>query len=126
MFDLVTLPVSHDIIRSMHASNRIIAAVCHGPAAIANVKLDDGSYLIADSAVTGFANAEETAMGFTQYMPFSLEDVLSEHSGGKFEKAEGNMEPWVVVAQEGKLMTGQNPASARPLAEAILKALEAK
>ena len=105
----------------MHASNRIISAVCHGPAAIAKVKLDDGSYLIANSAVTGFANAEEAALGFEKDMPFSLEDVLNGNSGGGFQKAEKNLDPWVVVAQEGRLMTGQNPASARPLAEAVLK-----
>ena len=125
MFDLATLPDSHSIIREMHSSNRIIAAVCHGPAAIATVKLDNGSYLIANSAVTGFANAEEAAMGFDHDMPFSLEDVLNANSGGRFRKAEKNMDPWVEVAQEGKLMTGQNPASARPLAEAVLEKLMA-
>ena len=125
MFDLVTLPESHSIIRQMHSSNRIISAVCHGPAAIAKVKLDNGSYLTANSAVTGFANAEEEAMGFVQYMPFSLEDALNANSGGKFRKAEKNWDPWVEVAQEGRLMTGQNPASARPLAEAVLKKLMA-
>ena len=125
MFDLATLPESHSIIREMHSSNRIIAAVCHGPAAIAKVKLDNGSYLIANSAVTGFANAEEVAMGFGDDMPFSLEDELNTNSGGKFRKAEKNLDPWVEVAQEGKLMTGQNPASARPLAEAVLEKLVA-
>ena len=125
MFDLATLPESHSLIRKMHSSNRLIAAVCHGPAAIAKVKLDNGSYLIANSAVTGFANAEETAMGFDHDMPFSLEDVLNTNSGGKFRKAETNLDPWVEVAQEGKLMTGQNPASARPLAEAVLEKLRA-
>ena len=123
MFDLVTLPASHDIVRELYRAKRIITAVCHGPAAIAKVKLDDGSYLIANSAVTGFANAEEAALGYEQYMPFSLEDVLNENSGGGFEKAEKDLDPHVVVAQGGKLMTGQNPASARPLADAILKKL---
>lgn len=123
MFDLATLPVSHDLVREIHSSKGIVAAVCHGPAAIANVKLVDGSYLIANSAVTGFANAEEAALGFEHAMPFSLEDTLNENSNGGFQKAEKNLEPWVVVSQEGKLMTGQNPASAKPLAEAILKRL---
>ena len=126
MFDLATLPASHDIVREMHTSDRLISAVCHGPAALAKVKLDNGSCLIADSAVTGFANAEETAMGFENDMPFSLEDVLNENSGGSFRKAEENLAPCVVVAQDGRLMTGQNPASSKPLAEALLKKLLAE
>lgn len=126
MFDLATLPASHDIVREMHTAERVIVAVCHGPAALAKVKLDNGSYLIANSAVTGFANAEEVALGFENDMPFSLEDVLSENSGGGFQKAKENLAPWVVVAQDGRLMTGQNPASSKPLAEAVLKKLMSK
>ena len=125
MFDLATLPESHSLIREMHSANRIISAVCHGPAAIAKVKLDNGSYLIANSAVTGFADAEEAALGFDHDMPFSLEQALNANSGGRFRKAEKNMDPWVEVAQEGRLMTGQNPASARPLGEAVLEKLVA-
>lgn len=126
MYDLATLPASHTIVREFHEAHRTIAAVCHGPAAIAKVQLSDDSYLIANSAVTGFANAEEEAMGLEHAMPFSLEDELDKNSGGKFQKAEKNLEPWVVAAQEGRLMTGQNPASAKPLAEAILKDLKAE
>ena len=125
MYDLATLPASHDLIRELHGSHRIIAAVCHGPAALAKVTLGDGSYLIAGSAVTGFANAEEAATGFGNDMPFSLEDALDGNSGGRFGKAGKDMEPYVVVAQDGRLMTGQNPASARPLAEAVLEKLQA-
>ena len=123
MFDLVTDPASHSILRTLHASSRIIAAVCHGPAAIAKVKLGDGTFLIANSTVTGFSNAEEVSYGYEKYMPFSLEDALDANSGGGFRKAEEQWGPYVVVAQEGRLMTGQNPASARPLAEAVLERL---
>lgn len=126
MFDLAKLPASADIIREMHTAERLIAAVCHGPAALAYVKLDNGSYLIANSEVTGFANAEEDAMNFTKDMPFSLEGALNENSNGGFKKAGENMAPYVVVAQDGRLMTGQNPASSKPLAEAVLKKLMAK
>lgn len=125
MFDLATHPASHALIRSHHASNAIIAAVCHGPAALVNVKLDDGTYLIANAPVTGFSNAEEDGMGFLKDMPFSLEDALNRSSGGKFEKAPGgNFEPWVVVANGGRLMTGQNPASSKGIGEEVLKALK--
>lgn len=98
----------------------------HSPAAIAKVKLDDGTFLIANSAVTGITNAEEVVFGFENDMPFSLEDALDANSGGGFRKAEEPLGPCVVVAQEGRLMTGQNPASARPLAEALLERLMGK
>ena len=123
MFDLATDETSHQIIREFWESGRIVSAVCHGPAAIAKATLSDGSYLIADAAVTGFSNAEEDAVQLTAYMPFKLEDELNKNSGGKFEKA---AEPWgakVVVAKDGRLITGQNPASAGALGEAVLKAL---
>ena len=73
--------------------------------------------------MTGFSNAEEVSYGYEKYMPFSLEDALDANSGGGFRKAEEQWGPYVVVAQEGRLMTGQNPASARPLAEAVLERL---
>ena len=123
MFDLATLPASHDLVRELYNSKRMITAVCHGPAAIAKVKLDDGSFLIANSAVTGFANAEEVALFPNYAMPFSLQNTLDENSNGGFQKAEKDLEPWVVVAQDGRLMTGQNPASSQKLAEAILERL---
>lgn len=63
MSNPATLSVSHDLVRELHASQQIAAAACHGPAVTAKGKLDDRSYLIANSAVTGFANAEEVAKG---------------------------------------------------------------
>lgn len=87
------------------------SAVCHGPAAISSVKLSDGSYLIANSTVTGFSNSEEDAANLTQYMPFKLEDELQKNSGGKFVKADQDWGEKVVVQKNGKLITGQNPAS---------------
>ncbi len=76
--------------------------------------------------MTGITNAEEVVFGFENDMPFSLEDALDANSGGGFRKAEERLGPCVVVAQEGRLMTGQNPASARPLAEALLERLMGK
>ena len=124
MFDLATDSTSHQIIREFKESGKVVSAVCHGPAALAKVKLADGSYLVKDSPVTGFSNTEEDQAQTTSAMPFLLEDELNKNSGGKFEKAKDAWSPHVVTAQGGKLITGQNPASAGPVGQAILKALE--
>ena len=87
------------------------SAVCHGPAAIADVKLSNGKYLIEGHQVTGFSNSEEDGVGLSKYMPFMLEDVLKKNSGGKYVKAEQDWGEKVVVENGGKLITGQNPAS---------------
>jgi putative intracellular protease/amidase len=121
MFDLVDDAVSHKLISDFFDAGKIVSAVCHGPIALAKVKLSDGSYLVDGQPVTGFSNVEEKQAGHTKDMPFLLEDVLQQN-GGKYETAE----PWgpkVVIGRSGKLITGQNPASAKPLGEAIKKAL---
>jgi putative intracellular protease/amidase len=123
MFDLATDETSHALVNEFYTHNKIISAVCHGPAALTRVKLSTGGYLLDSQPVTGFSNAEEDMMDFTKEMPFSLEDALNESSGGKFVKAE---KPWaskVVVAREGRLITGQNPASAADLGEAVYEAI---
>jgi putative intracellular protease/amidase len=121
MFDLAEDEVSHTVIREFWESGKVVSAVCHGPIALANVKLSDGSYLVDGSPVTGFTNVEEDQVQLSKYMPVLLEDVLKKN-GGKFE----NVEPWgekVVVGKEGRLLTGQNPSSASPIGKAIVKAI---
>ena len=123
MFDLATDATSHQVIKEFYESGRVVSAVCHGPAALANVKLSDGSYLVANEPVTGFSNTEEDGVGLSQYMPFMLETLLGQN-GAKFEKA---AEPWgekvVIAGKNSKLITGQNPASAGPIGKAVLKAM---
>ena len=126
MFDLANDKTSHQLIREFAEEGLVVSAVCHGPAALINAKLSDGSYLVANSPVTGFSNAEEDQVGLSQYMPFMLEDELNKNSGGKFEKAAKPWEVKVVVAKGGKLITGQNPASAAGVGEAILKSISKK
>ena len=123
MFDLATDSTSHQVIREFWESGKVVSAVCHGPAALANVKLSDGSYLVDGSEVTGFTNSEEEAAGLTSAMPFLLETQLKEH-GGKFVKAD-DWAPKVAVGKEGRLITGQNPASATPIGKAILEKISA-
>lgn len=109
MFDLATDATSHKLINEFHQHNKIISAVCHGPAALSHVKLSDGSgYLLDGQRVTGFSNEEEDQAGLTSLMPFSLEDELNKASGGHFEKAEKAWGEKVVVARGGKLITGEH------------------
>ena len=96
----------------------IVAAVCHGPCALLDVKLEDGSSLIRGRRLTGFSNAEEEGYAADD-VPFLLESALVEE-GARYESAS----PWQSrIVLDGRLMTGQNPASAGPLGEAIVKAL---
>ena len=123
MFDLAMDETSHQLIREFYESGRVVAAVCHGPAALVNAKLSDGSYLINNAAVTGFSNDEEEAVGLTAVMPFLLETELNKNSGGHFQKASASWGEKVVVAKDGRLITGQNPASATGVGKAIYEAI---
>jgi len=125
MFDLATDETSHKLINEFYTQNKIVSAVCHGPAALAQVKLSSGGYLLDGQPVTGFSNTEEDAVGLTSAMPFKLEDALNKASGGKFEKAGQDWGEKVVVARNGKLITGQNPASASGVGKAIYDAIRA-
>jgi putative intracellular protease/amidase len=123
MFDLATDATSQKIIADFASKGKVVAAVCHGPAVFVNVKLPDGTPLLKDREVTGFSNAEEDQVQLSAFMPFMLETELNKVSGGKYVKA---AEPWgekVVVA--GNVITGQNPASAHAIGEAVVKALKA-
>ena len=99
-------------------AGKIVAAVCHGPAAFLGVKLADGAPLLRGRKLTSFSNEEEA--GYAQAdVPFNLEDALREE-GAEYSSA-GQWQEKVVV--DGRLMTGQNPASGAPLARAIADAL---
>lgn len=123
MFDLANDATSQKLIADFAGRGKVVAAVCHGPAAFVNVKLADGTHLLQGREVTGFSNAEEDQMDLSKHMPFMLETKLAEVSGGKYVKA---AEPWgekVVVS--GNVITGQNPASAHKIGEEVVKALKA-
>jgi putative intracellular protease/amidase len=119
MFDLATDPVSHRLVNEFYVADKVVSAVCHGPAALAFVKLPSGAYLLDGQPVTGFSNIEEDAVQLSSVMPFSLEDVLNKASGGKYEKAKEPWAPHVALGRDGKLITGQNPASATGVGKAI-------
>lgn len=109
--------VKHTVLRAWNA-DMIVAAVCHGPAAFLGVTLDDGKPLVRGRRLTSFSHAEEDGYAKAD-VPFMLEDAL---------RAEGALydstDPWQSkVVVDGRLMTGQNPASGGALAQAMVAAL---
>ncbi|HZU57630.1 MAG TPA: type 1 glutamine amidotransferase domain-containing protein [Actinocrinis sp.] len=99
----------------------VVAAVCHGPAALVNLRLSDGSYLVEGREVSSFTDEEEAAVGLAETVPFLLETALVER-GAKHTKAP-NFAPHAVA--DGRLVTGQNPASAARVAELAVRQLAA-
>jgi len=97
----------------------VVAAVCHGPSALVELKLSDGSHLVDGKDVAGFTNAEEAAVGLTDVVPFLLADELTKR-GAKHHPGP-DFAPKVVT--DGRLVTGQNPASAPSTAEVVTKLL---
>ncbi|GII95268.1 hypothetical protein [Sinosporangium siamense] len=94
---------------------------CHAPGVLRHTVNEDGTPLVAGRQVTGFANSEEAAVQLTEVVPFLVEDELKS-LGGVYSKA-GDWEPYVV--QDGLLITGQNPASSAPAADALIKLVNA-
>lgn len=123
LYDLAVDTTSQGIIADFASKGKIVAAVCHGPGALVNVKLPDGTHLLKGKEVTGFSNEEEDQVQLSKFMPFPLETKLGEVSGGKYVKAP---EAWgVKVVVSGNVITGQNPQSAHKIGEEIVKALKA-
>jgi putative intracellular protease/amidase len=118
MVDIANDPDVKAAVARAWDAGKIVAAVCHGPAALLDVKLADGSSLIKGRKLTSFSNEEES--GYAQAdVPFLLEDALKAE-GAEYSSADVWQEKVVV---DGRLMTGQNPASGGPLAKEIVKAL---
>lgn len=116
-------PDSADLARisvEIYERGGVVSAVCHGPAGLVNLRLSDGSYLVDGKRVASFTNEEEDSLGLVDVMPFLLEDRLRER--GALHTKEPNYAPHVV--RDGMLITGQNPASAAPLAELIVTELK--
>ena len=119
MWDMPDNATSIALIEAFVNAGKTVAAVCHAPAAFVNVRGKDGEYLVKGKRVTGFTNAEEKAVGLTAVVPFLLEDRLKQR-GGTYSSG-ASWAPYVQV--DGKLVTGQNPASSGPAAEEMLKLL---
>ncbi|SEA41303.1 type 1 glutamine amidotransferase domain-containing protein [Microbulbifer marinus] len=121
MFDFPDNPSVQKLVRQTYISGGVIGAVCHGPAALVNVKLPGGEPLLANRRVSGFTNEEELFLipDAPQLFPFLLEDGLRQ-SGAIFEPGPAYLKQ---ISIDGRLLTGQNPWSVWPLAEAMVEAL---
>lgn len=119
MFDLPESAPVAETVRSFLFSNRPIALVCHGPAALVGVTDDQGQSVVQGRKVTGFTDSEERAVQLDQDVPFLLQTRLEE-LGASFD-AGPDFQPNTVV--DGNLITGQNPASSAGAAKALLKNL---
>src|SRR5664280_3092318 len=117
MWDMPNNATSIALIEAFVAADKPVAAVCHAPIALKNVRTTDGELLVKGRDVTGFSNSEEAAVGLTDVVPELLEDVLKA-DGGNYRKGDEDFAPYVVV--DGKLVTGQNPASSTPAATKLL------
>ena len=120
MWDLADNPVSIALIESFYNAGKPVAAVCHSPAVFHKVTYK-GAPLVKGKRVTGFTNGEEAAVQLTHVVPFLVEDELK-RVGGRYEKA-ADWQSFVVV--DGRLLTGQNPASSTAAAQALLKLVAA-
>jgi putative intracellular protease/amidase len=116
MWDLADNKEIAEIARKIYEQNGIVSAVCHGPAGLVNIRLSDGNYLVDGKKINAFTNEEEAAVSLDKIVPFLLETKLIGH-GAKFEKS-GLWQPHVTVDQ--RVVTGQNPQSAKGVGEALL------
>ena len=102
-----------------YESGGILSAVCHGPAGLLPIKLSNGEDLLATKSVTAFTREEEVDFGTIDKIPFLLEERLS-RSASQYRKTQ----PWhCLVVEDGRVITGQNPASAHSVGEHVVKQL---
>jgi len=120
MWDLVNDEKSVALIKAAYEQGKVIGAVCHAPAVFKHVEIKPGQNLVGGRQVTGFSNSEEEAVGLASIVPFLLEDMLKENTA-TYSKGD-DWAPHIVV--DGKLITGQNPASSEGAAKAMVQALQ--
>ncbi|WP_460621846.1 type 1 glutamine amidotransferase domain-containing protein [Hymenobacter tenuis] len=119
LWDLAEDRTSIELIETMYNAGKPVAAVCHAPGVLRHAKDATGNPLVKGKSVAGFTNTEEEAVQLTNVVPFLVEDMLKQN-GGNYSKG-ADWAPY--VTQDGNLITGQNPASSEPAAEALLKML---
>jgi putative intracellular protease/amidase len=108
------------IAAAIYEQGGVVGAVCHGPAGLVNIKLSNGTYLVAGKRVSSFTNEEEVAVELNDVVPFLLESTWIER-GAEYTKAP-NFRAHVEVSD--RLVTGQNPASATGVGEQMVKLLK--
>ena len=118
MWDLADDPISNALIEAFYKSGKPVAAVCHAPIVLRHA-IYNGEPIVKGKRVTGFTNTEEEAVQLTHVVPFLVEDELK-RLGGRFEKV-GDWQSFAIV--DGRLITGQNPASSTAAAKELVKLL---
>ena len=119
LWDLANDADSKRLIETFWASDRPVGAVCHAPAVFRDTE-HEGKPLVSGKRVTGFTNTEEEGVGLTDVVPFLVEDMLKKN-GGEYSKGD-DWASYVLV--DGKLVTGQNPASSEEAAKEMLALLK--
>jgi putative intracellular protease/amidase len=120
LWDLANDAHSITLIETFNKLEKPVSFVCHAPAALKFVKGTDGKSIVKGKKVTGFTNSEEKAVGLVDVVPFLVEDMLQKN-GGHYSKKED----WAEYAvKDGNLITGQNPASSKLVAEMLFDSLK--
>ena len=119
MVDMPEHPLLKQVIKETYERQAIVGAVCHGPVSLLNVKLSDGSFLLVGKNISSFTNEEEENYAKAD-VPFELETALTKQ-GAVFHKT-SPWQPYSIV--DGNLVTGQNPASAKGVAEKMVAQLK--
>lgn len=122
MWDFADSAAGQGVIRQIYEAGGIVSAVCHGPAALVNATLSDGTLLVAGKKVAAFTDEEEAEVGYTKVVPYLLATTLKER--GALHQPAANWSENIVV--DGRLVTGQNPASAHGVGKAVVDQLTAK
>jgi putative intracellular protease/amidase len=119
MWDLAEDQTSIKLIETMVRTGKPVALVCHASGSLRHVNTPDGKPLVQGKRVTGFTNGEEEEVGLTKVVPFLVEDELM-RLGATFSKVKN----WGVhTVTDGRLITGQNPASSGPTAKVLIETL---
>ncbi|WP_033442165.1 type 1 glutamine amidotransferase domain-containing protein [Saccharothrix sp. NRRL B-16314] len=119
MWDFPDDPAIQHLTRSVHERGGVVAAICHGQAALVNTTLADGTHFVYGKRLTAFSHEAEHTRGLTNVVPFPLQHTL-EARGAVYSRA-ADKAPHTVV--DGRLITGQNPASAPTLARLLAAAI---
>ncbi|MGF7151166.1 putative intracellular protease/amidase [Sphingomonas zeicaulis] len=122
LWDLAESADSIALIEGFMGAGKPVALVCHAPGVLRHVTAADGRPLVEGRTVTGFTNTEEEAVGLTKVVPFLVEDELKA-KGGLYSSGPD----WgSYVVQDGRLITGQNPASSTAAAQRLVEVLKAR
>ncbi|MFS4447537.1 type 1 glutamine amidotransferase domain-containing protein [Maribacter sp. 2307UL18-2] len=121
MFDFPENESIQNLVREYYQNDKVIGAVCHGPAALVNVTLENGSSILENKRISSFTNAEELLLipDAASIFPFLLQDKLVEQ-GARFNEGGMYLEK---ISHDKKLITGQNPWSVWPVAETMVAEL---